>query len=112
MIKFGRRVQEVVGLDIGSYSIKVVSLKQENENNILTGYNVKQIPPETKSSDLEKLVKETLEEVDLHPGDVNLSVSGPNVIVRFIDLPKMNKEQLGSALAFEAEKPKNTYLST
>lgn len=104
MFKFGKRVQESVGLDIGSYSVKVVSLKRENEVNVLTGYNIKQIPVGAKTSDIEKAVKDALEEIDLHPADVNLSVSGPNVIVRFIDLPKMNKEQLGSALSFEAEK--------
>ncbi len=45
-----------------------------------------------------------MEEIDLKPQAVNMSVSGTDVIVRFIDLPRMSKEQLGSALVFEAEK--------
>ena len=104
MFKIGKGIQESVGLDIGTYSVKVVSLKKENGVNLLTGYNVKQIPIGAKTSDIEQAVKETLEEIDLQPADVNLSISGPNVIVRFVDLPKMNKDQLESALSFEAEK--------
>ncbi|MFQ5952368.1 MAG: type IV pilus assembly protein PilM [Candidatus Omnitrophota bacterium] len=103
-MRLGKRIQETVGLDIGSYSIKVVSLKKENEVSILTGYNVKNIPLDAKSSDTERLIREALEEIDLHPTEVNLGISGPNVIVRFVDLPKMNKDQLSSALSFEAEK--------
>jgi type IV pilus assembly protein PilM len=103
-MKFGHKIIESVGLDIGTYSIKVISIKKENEKSVLTGYNIKKIPPDAKNSDIEKLVKETLDEVDLSPAEVNLAISGPNVIVRFIDLPKMNKDQLENALGFEAEK--------
>lgn len=104
MITFGQKAEEAVGLDIGSYAIKVVSLKKEGDKNILTAYNIKKIPLEAKESDTKKLIAETFDEIDLHPEDVNLGFSGPSVIVRFIDLPKMNKEQLASALNFEAEK--------
>jgi type IV pilus assembly protein PilM len=104
MIKFGQKLKESVGLDIGTYSIKVVSVKKEKEGNILTGYNIKKIPPDAKSSDTERLVQEAFEEIDLHPSEVNLAISGPNVIVRFVDLPRMNKDQLENALSYEAEK--------
>ncbi|MFC1548985.1 type IV pilus assembly protein PilM [Candidatus Omnitrophota bacterium] len=104
MIKFSRKAEEAVGLDIGSHSIKVVSIIKEAEKNLLSAYNIKNIPPEAKSSDTKQLVEEALKEIDLHPEDINLGFSGPSVIVRFIDLPKMNKEQLASALSFEAEK--------
>ncbi|MBD3426181.1 MAG: type IV pilus assembly protein PilM [Candidatus Omnitrophica bacterium] len=104
MIKFGIKVEETVGLDIGSYAIKAVSVKKEGENNILTAYNIKKIPFGAKESDTKQLIAETFDEIDLHPEEVNLGFSGPSVIVRFIDLPKMNKEQLASALNFEAEK--------
>ncbi len=104
MFNFGRKTEETVGLDIGSHSVKVVSLKKEGEKNVLTAYNVKRVPPDAKSSDTKRLVSETLDEIDLHPEEVNLGFSGPSVIVRFIEFPKMNKEQLGNALSFEAEK--------
>ncbi|MEE8360144.1 MAG: type IV pilus assembly protein PilM, partial [Candidatus Omnitrophota bacterium] len=36
--------------------------------------------------------------------DVNISVSGPNAIVRYIELPNMTDEELKSSMKFEAEK--------
>ncbi|MGB3081711.1 MAG: type IV pilus assembly protein PilM [Candidatus Omnitrophota bacterium] len=104
MIKFGQKFKESVGLDIGTYSIKVISIKKEKESNILTGYNIKNVPPDAKSTDTERLVQEAFDEIDLHPDEVNLAISGPSVIVRFVDMPRMNKDQLESALGYEAEK--------
>ncbi len=104
MIRFAGRKEEAVGLDIGSYSIKIISMARESGENTLTAYNIKKIPSGTTELDLERLVKEAFDEIDLHPETVNLSISGPDVLVRFIDLPKMTREQLEGALSFEAEK--------
>jgi len=105
IVKFGQKTQESVGLDIGDYSIKVSSIKKEADRNILTSYNLKKIPPEgNRAEKLSQLIKETLDEVGVAPEDVNFSVSGSDVIVRFIDLPKMTKEQLDNSMAYEAEK--------
>ena len=104
MIKFGKVKERSVGLDIGSYSIKAVSLEKEPEKSTLTAYNIKKIPPGAENIKIEQLINETLDEIDLHPEEVNLSISGPDVIVRFITLPRMSREQLGNALPFEAEK--------
>ncbi|MEA3489205.1 MAG: type IV pilus assembly protein PilM [Candidatus Omnitrophota bacterium] len=104
MIKFGKKVEESVGLDIGTYSIKVTSVKNESGEKVLTGYNIKKFPLDKKEVNVEQLIEETLEEIDLHPETVNLAISGPEVIVRFINLPVMSREQLQNALVFEAEK--------
>ncbi len=93
-----------IGLDIGTYSIKVTSLETGSNGKTLTSYNVKTLPIDIKSTQKEKMIRETLEEIALKPEAVNLSVSGPDVIVRFIDLPNMTKDQLVNALVFEAEK--------
>ncbi|MFH1305873.1 MAG: pilus assembly protein PilM, partial [Candidatus Omnitrophota bacterium] len=104
MIKFGSRTERTVGLDIGSSAIKVVAIDKTSGKKTLAAYNIKQIPADVKSFDRSSLIREALDEVDLHPEVVNLSLSGPEVIVRFINLPKMSKEQLEGALSFEAEK--------
>lgn len=106
MFKFniGKSIKESVGLDIGSYAVKVAAITKEAENNILTAYNIKEIPNKGSNFKLEKVVAEALLEIDLHPEEVNLSLSGPNVVVRFIDLPRMTKDQLKGALTYEAEK--------
>ncbi len=105
MLKLGQKKKEAVGLDIGSYSIKVASVKKEAAEHVLNIYNIKNVKNNgNKSSDIGSLIEEVFSEIDLHPEDVNLSISGPDVIVRFIDLPKMSKDQLANALFFEAEK--------
>jgi type IV pilus assembly protein PilM len=93
-----------VGVDIGSYSVKVSVVGGSAEGPVLEAYNVKNITPSGSKPDLGKEVKEALNEIDVLPESVNLSVFGPDVIVRFINLPKMTKEQLDAALIFEAEK--------
>lgn len=101
-----RRKNDYVGFDIGINSIKVVALNNSDTKPSLFAYNIKKVPKGThkNSSKLEKLIKDTLKEVELKPDSVNLSLSGANVIVRFIRVPKMSKEQLDKAMVFEAEK--------
>lgn len=104
MIKLGQKTEEAVGLDIGSYSVKVTSILKEATANVISAYNIKRIPSGEKAPRLEDVIGEALREIDLRPSRVNLSISGANVIVRFISLPKMNAEQLENALTFEADK--------
>ncbi len=105
MFKPGKKIKENAGLDIGSYSVKVSSVLKQPDKNILTAYNIKRVPLDGGSpANTAKIIKEAFDDVDVHPDEINLSISGANVIVRFISLPKMSKEQLESAMIFEAEK--------
>ncbi|MDP8258005.1 MAG: type IV pilus assembly protein PilM [Candidatus Aadella gelida] len=104
MGKNKKTVCDTVGLDIGSYSVKLVSLGKRPDEETLRAYNIKKIPPKSDISQIKDIVKESLKEVSLFPDEVNLSLSGPDVIVRFINLPKMKKDQLENALVYEAEK--------
>jgi type IV pilus assembly protein PilM len=104
MIKFGHKTNDVVGVDIGSYSIKIASIRKEATGNVLSAYNIKRLPLGEKAFKLEQAVDEAFKEIDIRPERVNLSISGANVIVRFINLPKMNRDQLENALTFEADK--------
>ena len=103
--QLGNKKEETVGIDIGSYSIKLISISKESAENTVNAYNIKRLPIEEKKEDAKAaIVKEALEEIGLSPERVNLSISGPDVIVRFIDLPNMSRDQLKSALVFEADK--------
>jgi type IV pilus assembly protein PilM len=94
-----------VGVDVGSHSIKVAVLGSSHGNPVLEAYNVRDfLPGEGKQDNIGGSVREVLSEIDINIVKVNLSISGPDVIVRFITLPKMTKEQLDAALVFEAEK--------
>ena len=105
MLKLGKKKEEqTVGIDIGSRSIKIASIKHLPGEKVLSAYNIKDLPLKKEDIGVNRYIKEALEEVDLSPSEVNLSIYGPDVIVRFINLPKMTKEQLEGALVFEAEK--------
>lgn len=104
MIQFRSKKKETVGLDIGAHSVKMVSLEKSSEANTVKAYNIKDIPFGAETAEKRILIEEVFSELDIHPETVNLSISGADVIVRFITLPKMTKEQLEGALVFEAEK--------
>ena len=104
MTKNMNNIVDVVGLDIGSSSIKIVALNKKAGEKILTAYNIKTIPSGTKYSGMSDIIKEAFEEIGLCSPEANLAVSGPEDIVRFINLPKMDKSQLKEALTYEAEK--------
>jgi type IV pilus assembly protein PilM len=69
----------------------------------LTSIGLKKIPDRAKTN-LSDSIKALFEESKIPLGDVIISVSGPNVLVRFITMPKMRDEDLKNAIRFEAEK--------
>jgi len=87
-----------VGLDIGTSSIKIVKLKLNNGSAQLCDFN--QIP--VSSGGLDAALKELAQTGNIK--DVNISVSGHSTIIRYVNFPKMNPEELSQALKFEAQK--------
>ncbi|MFH1853860.1 MAG: type IV pilus assembly protein PilM [Candidatus Omnitrophota bacterium] len=93
-------MRKTAGIDIGKYSIKLIEIEHKK------GY------PEITKAALRRVVdgdtKTALEDVvsvsKLSLKHVNVSLSGPSVIVRYIEMPPMKKEELNSAIRFEAEK--------
>lgn len=89
-----------VGIDIGSYSIKLIELQEKKGRlellkcaaNLVSGDDIK-----TSLRDILSLSK-------LSSKRANVSLSGPSVIVRYIEMPPMKREELMSAIKFEAEK--------
>lgn len=86
-----------VGLDIGTSVVKLVKLRLAKEQVELCGFTL-----EPASVNLEPLLKKIAESCDTKK--INLSVSGPSTIIRYVDFPRMNEDELKHALKFEAEK--------
>ena len=90
------------GLDIGDSSVKLVELARTSEGLELASFGVAQINGKGKDAVIDaikRVIKET-------PGSihrVNVAVFGESVIVRYIDLPRMTKAELASAIKYEAE---------
>src|SRR4030042_5756178 len=99
-------MKEIIGLDIGSHSIKLVGLKMTSKGPFLTCMGMKEIPPGTDKEDVDKLsqiLKALLEEVGLKTKKVNLTVSGSGVHIKRISIPSLPKNELKEAVRWEIQ---------
>ncbi len=97
-------MSEMIGLDIGSHSVKLVGFKMTSKGPFLTRAGIKEIPYRREQEDLgfiSEVIKALYREVGLNPGKVRLTVSGPSINVRRITLPSMPKTELQEAARWE-----------
>lgn len=92
----------LVGLDIGSHSVKVLQLNGSPEaprieHFAVTGYDSEQ--PE----DVETAVKAALSQSEVRIRKVAFSVAGPSVSVRHLQFPKLSTAELKGAVWWEGE---------
>lgn len=99
-----KRQKSHVGIDIGSYAIKVVELSLEKDSLEIKNLAYTKIENPNSRDQLIQAVKESTARANILNKEVNISVSGPSVIVRFIELPRMSGNELRNAISFEAEK--------
>jgi type IV pilus assembly protein PilM len=105
------RPKEVLGIDIGSYSVKIVQLKQVGEKWTLVKYAsaLATNPDSAETTLIEKkqiavdAIKKIIAEQKILTKDSVTSVAGSSVIVRYVKFPKLNSEQLSKTIQFEAE---------
>ena len=93
-------MKKEVGIDIGNHSIKLIELEERKGHITLTKCFYLKITNGDKKSAL----KELLEQSKSTLKRAVTSIAGPSVIVRYIEMPPMKKEELKSAIKFEAEK--------
>jgi len=91
--------RSVVGLDIGVSSVKAVKLKLVKDKAELCAFEME---PVNESQNLEAALKKIAQAIERHK--VNISVSGPQVVLRYANFPQMKPEELKQALKFEAHK--------
>jgi type IV pilus assembly protein PilM len=108
---FGFGAKEyLLGLDIGSGSIKVLQLTEAKGKRKIERFGMKSLPAEmiVDGAIMDGLgvvtaIKELAGEQKLKIKDVALSISGTSVIVKKIALPPMPEEELEKQIKFEAE---------
>lgn len=107
---FFQRKAEIVGVDIGSSSVKLVQLKGQNGAYTLQNVGISPLPPEAivdntlmDSSSVVETVKNLLKSLGTKAKEVACSVSGNSVIIRKIVLPSMPAEELDDQIHWEAE---------
>jgi type IV pilus assembly protein PilM len=97
-------MSEIIGLDIGSHSIKLVGLKMTSKGPFLTRVAIKEILPEKDKEDvthITEILKDLLAEVGLKTKKVSLIVSGSGVNIQRISIPSMPKAELKEAVPWE-----------
>jgi type IV pilus assembly protein PilM len=106
---FGSK-EYLLGLDIGSGSIKALQLKETKGTLKIELFGMKSLPAEmiVDGAIMDGLgvvtaIKELAGEQKLKIKDVALSISGTSVIVKKIALPHMPEEELEKQIKFEAE---------
>ena len=109
MFGFGSK-EYLLGLDIGSGSVKALQLKEAKGKLKVERFGMKSLPAEmiVDGAIMDGLgvvtaIKELAGEQKLRIKDVALSISGTSVIVKKIALPHMPEEELEKQIKFEAE---------
>ncbi|MFN3966623.1 MAG: type IV pilus assembly protein PilM, partial [Endomicrobiia bacterium] len=96
----------------GSYSVKIIQLKNNKGRWFLSKYGIVDLPedivfqetnPVEKRAIISSLIKNCLSQNNITTKNAATSVSGSSVIVRYVKLPKISKEDLAKSIQFEAE---------
>jgi type IV pilus assembly protein PilM len=93
--------KSIVGLDIGSHTVKAVELTEVRDQIKLTAFGSMTVE---KKDDLPQALADLLREAGIKTRRVATAVSGRSVITRYINMPAMSDDDLKSALRFEADK--------
>lgn len=97
-----KRKNVVLGLDIGSSSIKMIEMTASGNEYIITGYGHILRPKEEQ--EFATALNELLQTSGVKSRRVVSSVSGREVIVRYISMQPVEDENLDTAVRFEADK--------
>lgn len=94
-----------VGVDIGSSAVKTVALGSRKASGAppLLGHHQVALGG-SSDTEVAAAVKEAVGALSLPARSVTLSVSGPAVILRVVEMPAMKPEELAQALPIEAQR--------
>ncbi|HUT74577.1 MAG TPA: type IV pilus assembly protein PilM [Armatimonadota bacterium] len=100
---------EVIGLDVGSHTIKVVQLDDERGGLVLRKAGSRPTPPETvkggviaDTTAVAQAISSLLSALEINATQVVAGVAGPTVVVRQVQMPAMSERQLRKSIQWEA----------
>jgi type IV pilus assembly protein PilM len=107
---FGSRKKDIIGVDIGSSSVKLVHLRESKGVYHLSSLGIAPLPPEAivdgaimDSSTVVQVIDDLVKSLKLKIKNVATSISGHSVIIRKIKLPIMTEEEMEASIQWEAE---------
>ena len=95
---------EMIGLDIGSHSIKLVGLKKTSRGPFLTCFGMRKITQGIDKEDvgsISRILKDLTDEVGLKTKKVRVIVSGAGIYIRRMTIPSIPRKELTAALSWE-----------
>jgi type IV pilus assembly protein PilM len=102
--------KNLVGVDVGASSIKVVQLKGSRKNVSVARYGYAELPPQTiidghimSAGHVTEALLKIFQDNKIQTKDVAVGVYGQSVIVRKITVPMMTNEELDEQISWEAE---------
>ncbi len=95
LLKPKQKNKTSIGLDLGFSSIKIVILERLNNTYILKDARIVELSPQDVNS------SSVIKNLGLSQG-INLGISGPNVIIRYIAMAKMDENEFKNSLRYEA----------
>ncbi len=101
MFLLKKKNQSVVGLDVGMREIKAVELSRSGSGYAVTRLAVK--PVVSEQATIETL-KNLAQEAGFRTTQTVSAVSGRSVVVRYITMHPMNRDELNTAMKYEAGK--------
>jgi type IV pilus assembly protein PilM len=96
--------ENIVGLDIGTSTIKAVELLKSKGSYKLLKAAIEEIGYNADEKAKVAALKHIIKRAKISQKEVNISIEGPSVIIRSIQLPKMSEAELKNAIKYEAEK--------
>jgi len=93
--------KSLVALDIGTHSIKTLSVTAEDSALIVTDCALAEITSELERNEI---LTRVIEDHKLRGEPVVTAVSGRNVIIRYIIMQQMPQEELDNAIQYELDK--------
>ncbi len=101
---------QLVGLDIGSRTIKVAEVKETKKGNTLKKFGMIDVPSGAiedgainNPEEVASLLRDMFKTYNIRESNIAVSIGGYSVIVKKINVQTMEEEQLQETIHFEAE---------
>ncbi len=102
--------KSLLGLDIGSHSIKLIEIAQEGGKKVLLAAGSIPTPPKALASPLSgdhqaiaTVIRQLIKETGVKTSSVALALPESQVFTRVIEVPALSTRELSSAISWEAE---------
>ncbi|NLN62293.1 MAG: type IV pilus assembly protein PilM [Myxococcales bacterium] len=102
--------KQLIGVDIGTSSIKALQLRKSGRGYHLQKYGIEPLPPQSivdghvmNHSAVVDGLRKLFKDLRISQKEVALSISGNSVIIKKLNLPLMKREELEEQIQWEAE---------